>query len=278
MATAVWRTSARGGLRLAGAYRGDRRAQPATLDRARPLSELPVASEPAIQQRREDPVPRCRVLGETQQAIFHDGRALRKKRIVLTSFGSLGDRHPYIAVALGLQNRGHDNFISTSEYYPQKIEALGLDFHAVRPDLPYPPDLDFMHHVMDRHKGTEVVMRELMMPAVGHSYGNLLAAAEGADLLVSHPLTYATRLVAEKMALPWAPRVLQPILFMSVHNPPILPSAPRFSKFPRALGPSFHRHLYGFGKYRLRTWTQSWHALWAEIDLAQVAKSPTFEG
>jgi|SRR5579884_623618 len=59
-------------------------------------------------------------------------RAGFRRRIVLTTFGSLGDLHPYIAVALGLQARGHETVIATSSYYRQKIEALGIGFLAVR--------------------------------------------------------------------------------------------------------------------------------------------------
>jgi rhamnosyltransferase subunit B len=35
-----------------------------------------------------------------------------KKRIVPTTFGLLGDLHPYIAIAKGLQARGHDAVIA----------------------------------------------------------------------------------------------------------------------------------------------------------------------
>jgi UDP:flavonoid glycosyltransferase YjiC (YdhE family) len=41
------------------------------------------------------------------------GRA--RKRIVLTTVGSLGDLHPYIAIALGLKARGHDAVVATGE-------------------------------------------------------------------------------------------------------------------------------------------------------------------
>jgi hypothetical protein len=36
------------------------------------------------------------------------------QKIVLTTFGSLGDLHPYIALALGLQARGHETIIATT--------------------------------------------------------------------------------------------------------------------------------------------------------------------
>ena len=53
-------------------------------------------------------------------------------------------------------------------------------------------------------------------------YQDILAAAEGADLLVSHVLTYATRLVAEKLGIPWASAFLQPLGFFSAYDPPVL--------------------------------------------------------
>ena len=60
-------------------------------------------------------------------------------RVLLTTFGSLGDLHPYLAIALGLRARGHHPIIPTSPSYRQAVEALGLDFSPVRPDIaPYP--------------------------------------------------------------------------------------------------------------------------------------------
>jgi hypothetical protein len=56
------------------------------------------------------------------------------RRIVLTTFGSLGDLHPYIAVALGLRARGHEAVLATSACYRQKVEASGLGFRPLRPD------------------------------------------------------------------------------------------------------------------------------------------------
>ena len=59
----------------------------------------------------------------------------QSQRIVLTTFGSLGDLNPFIALARGLQARGHQPMIATSAYYRDVIQAAGISFHAVRPDL-----------------------------------------------------------------------------------------------------------------------------------------------
>lgn len=141
------------------------------------------------------------------------GASFRKLRIVLTTFGSLGDLHPFIAIALGLQARGHEAVIATSAVYRQKIEALGICFRAVRPDHSDPEtDSDWIRRIMDRRKGSEFVVREVLMSVLRESYKDTLEAAQGADLLLSHVLTYTTRLVAEKKGIlgrlvsssPWA--------------------------------------------------------------------------
>ena len=105
---------------------------------------------------------------------------LARRRIVLTTFGSLGDLHPYIAVALGLKERGYETVIATYGSYRQKIEALGIGFRAVQPDHPDPEaDPELMRRSMDRRTGSEFVIRQLMMSVLRESYEDTLAAAEG---------------------------------------------------------------------------------------------------
>ncbi|MGO9464981.1 MAG: glycosyltransferase [Isosphaeraceae bacterium] len=200
------------------------------------------------------------------------------RRIVLTTFGSLGDLHPYIALALGLQARGHEAIIATTRHYQQRIVARGIGFHDVRPDGPdLNADRHAMRRIMDSRKGTEFVVRELLMPVLRESYEDVLAAARGADLLVSHVLTYATRLVAEKTGIPWAGVFLQPLGFFSAYDPPVLPQIPFLSKL-RFLGPAFHRPLFWLAKRSCRSWAYPWHRLRAEIQLPPTSENPLFEG
>jgi UDP:flavonoid glycosyltransferase YjiC (YdhE family) len=200
------------------------------------------------------------------------------RRIVLTTFGSLGDLYPYLAIALGLQARGHEAVIATTRHYRQRIEARGVGFHAVRPDG---PDLDTdraaMRRIMDARRGTEYVVRDLLLPALRESYEDLLAATQGADLLVSHVLTYAARLVAEKHANPWASGFLQPLGFFSAYDPPVLPQMPWLARL-RFLGPVFHRPFFGLAKWSCRSWAAPWHALRAAIGLPPTSDHPLFEG
>jgi UDP:flavonoid glycosyltransferase YjiC (YdhE family) len=199
-------------------------------------------------------------------------------RIVLTTFGSLGDLHPYLALAGGLRVRGHEVVIATSGQYRERVEPLGLGFHAVRPDM---PDLaassELIRRIMDLRRGPETVIREFVMPALGQSCEDTLAAAEGADLLVSHPLTFTTRLVAEKRDIPWASSVLAPLSFFSAHDPPVLPALQVLS-WLRPLGPILHRPLLGLLKQTVRSWVKPWHRLRADLGLSAVRENPLFEG
>src|SRR6266581_9664881 len=83
------------------------------------------------------------------------------KRIVISTFGSFGDIHPYVAIALELKARGHRPSIATSEVYREKMDALGIEFHPVRPDMPsvdQPNEVArVVESVMDPKTGSEAV-------------------------------------------------------------------------------------------------------------------------
>jgi UDP:flavonoid glycosyltransferase YjiC (YdhE family) len=117
-------------------------------------------------------------------------------RIVVTTFGSLGDLHPYLAIALGLRARGHDVVVATGNCYRNKIEALGLGFAPVRPDSDWVADPEMMRRYSHPRWGL-IRVAQWQLRSLREAYEDTLAAAEGADLLVGNLAAYATRLVAE---------------------------------------------------------------------------------
>src|SRR6185295_5044977 len=136
------------------------------------------------------------------------------KRVVFTTWGSFGDLHPFMALALELQERGHSSVIATAPLYREKIEAEGIGFHPVRPDLP-PPDADssadVIRRVSNARWGPSYLFRELLVPHLRKTYADTLAAVTadgGADLLVSHQVPLTARLVAEKTNTKWISSVL----------------------------------------------------------------------
>ena len=76
---------------------------------------------------------------------------------------------------------------------------------------------------------------------------------------------------------PWASTFLQPLGLFSAYDPPVLPQAP-FLAALRFLGPAFHRALFRLAKWSVRSWSEPWHRLRAEIGLLPSSTSPLFEG
>src|SRR5580692_11711071 len=149
---------------------------------------------------------------------------MEPKHIVLATLGSLGDLHPTQALALGLQSRGHRVTIATQQMYRAKVEAEGARFHAIRPNLT-PDDREAMKLIMDARKGPEFLLKEMIFPQVRASYEDLMEAVRGADLLITHPITYAGPIVAEKTGIAWVSTVLAPLSFFSAYDPPVLAAA-----------------------------------------------------
>lgn len=186
-------------------------------------------------------------------------------RIVLATFGSLGDLHPYLALALELQRRGHTPVLATNGVYREKIAALGLEFHAVRPDVADFGDFgELMKKVADRRRGPEYVMREMIVPHLRASHEDLLAATEGADLLLSHILMYALPLVAEQRRIPWMGVALQPVVLWSAYDR-VVPMAEL--GFLRHLPPALFRLCRAPIRAMLNHWTRPVHQLRAELGL-----------
>lgn len=203
--------------------------------------------------------------------------AQRGKRIVLATFGSFGDLHPYIALGLGLKARGHTPVLATSEFYRAKVEGEGLGFHPVRPELPPESEArELVAKIMDPKGGQEFLLRKFLMPRIREQCEDLLAAARGADLLLSHPITYGAPLAAEKLGLLWVATALQPLIFISAYDPPVPPEHPWLIRLA-ALGPKVMGALLRMGKDRFRPWAEPVERLRAELGLPP-AGHPMFEG
>jgi len=195
-----------------------------------------------------------------------ENKIARPKRIVITALGSLGDLHPYIAIALGLAKRGHEPIIATAECYRKKIDALGLGFRPVRPDCEWVTDPQIMPRFMDLSWGLYRLATEFAMPAIRDTYGDLLVAAEGADLIVSQ-YGLAARLVAEKTGIAWASSIHIPMFFISPHDRPVLAEAPWLTRNLRWLGPAFWKPVYWCAKRASRPLGNPWHRLRKELGL-----------
>jgi rhamnosyltransferase subunit B len=191
------------------------------------------------------------------------------KRIVISTFGSFGDVHPYVAIALELKRRGHTPVIATSEVYREKMQSAGIELHAVRPDMPSydQPDelIRIVEPIMDPQEGGYKVM-ELLLPHLRDIYEDLDTAADGADLLLTHPLPLLGPIVAQLRKLPWISSVLAPASFLSVYDPIVPPQWPALYRLMR-LSPWVGRSVMALATKKLDQVMQPVYEFRAELGL-----------
>jgi UDP:flavonoid glycosyltransferase YjiC (YdhE family) len=197
------------------------------------------------------------------------------RRVLITSWGSFGDVYPYVGLGLALARRGDQVALAVPTLYREIVEREGLEFCQVGPEID-PGDRATIARVMDPATGPRAIICDLLMPALRPTYAALESAARGADMIVSHPITFAAPLLAAKRDLPWASTVLAPLSFFSVTDFPVLPNAPDMARLYR-LGPSFTRLLGRIGRRATRSWTKPVDQLRADLGLPRVG-DPLFEG
>jgi rhamnosyltransferase subunit B len=170
----------------------------------------------------------------------------------MAAFGSLGDLHPFVALALELRERGHQVSFATLEYYREKLETLGFEFHPTRPNIS-PDNVELAKDLMDLKKGTERLLRDFLLPTLPETYEDLLIAAKDADLIVTGEVVFAAPLVAEKLNKRWVSTSLAPSSFLSPYDPLVPPTAQWLGKL-RFLGPTYHKILFAALKYSVDSW------------------------
>lgn len=196
-------------------------------------------------------------------------------KIVIATFGSLGDLHPVMAVGLELRARGHEVVVASSAVYAEKVRAAGLGFHPLRPDIPR-DEPSTIAYMLDAKKGPERLLREYLMPALRDQYDDLADATRGADLMVASELVYAAPLVAETTSVRWATHALAPLSFFSSYDPPITPNHPEAALLYR-FGPRVVRMMFRGGRLLTNRWMRELYALRRELGLGR-GPHPVFEG
>lgn len=183
---------------------------------------------------------------------------LKSPRFLLTSFGSEGDLLPMVALAQALNERGAGAVLGSSLNYRDKVESYGVNFVPLRPNM---PDLavrsDLAAQLLDPKAGARNIIELMVMKHLADSYDDTLAvASQGFDAVVSSCLAMATPLVAQKLGLPWASAVYQPMALMSAYDPPILPMVRWMDGLHGwgSLGVAVRKRFFDYGKRSVRPW------------------------
>ena len=205
-------------------------------------------------------------------------RVPSRKRIVLATYGSPGDLLPFLAIGAVLRARGHDAVVATSQRYRETVLAAGLGFAAVRPDRSEGQrDPDYLDRLWRDRQSPEHLFQAMFLPALRESLEDVLGVVDGADLVVSHTLTAAAPLAAEAKGVPWVSTVMQPMGYLSAHEPPVI-GAPWIAAALRAVGPRVAAHGLGLARRLTALWVDDWRQLRVELGLPRVTAHPLWEG
>jgi rhamnosyltransferase subunit B len=202
-------------------------------------------------------------------------------RIVLSTWGSLGDLHPYLALAVELTRRGHRAVVASLPVWREPVEHAGVEFHPVGPDIPADDDAarELVRRVLDARDGPKYLFEQVLGPSTREAYEALLAgvrAEGGADLLVTHQLPLVGPIVAEVTGVRWVSAVVQPLAFLSAFDPSTPPQAPWLQPI-LALHPSIARLVHHAARRVTAPWMRSTRQFRQELGLPAGA-SPIFEG
>ncbi len=196
-------------------------------------------------------------------------------KIVFAVIGSLGDMHPMNALGIELKKRGHHVIFAAMEFYREKIEMLGFEFRPLRPHLD-PHDKELARRLMDAKKGSELLLRELILPNLRPMYDDLLAAVGDADLLISTEVVFAAASVAEKTGIKWITTTLAPGTFLSAYDPFVPPTA-LWLRHLRFLGSAFHGAMFSLVRRLIDSWFAPYREFRRELGLSE-SGNPLFEG
>jgi rhamnosyltransferase subunit B len=204
------------------------------------------------------------------------------KRIVFTTWGSFGDLHPFMALALELRRRGHQPAIATVPVYREYVEAAGVEALPLRPTVTmddYGETQDLIRRVLDPADGPRFLFREVFGPALQDTYDDTLNAVTsggGADLVVSHQVPLMTPLVVRKTAVRWASAVLLPMGFLSKYDPATAAQAP-WMRTIADLHPILGSAYNALARAISNQWLKEFYRFRAQLGLDD-GTSPVFEG
>lgn len=111
--------------------------------------------------------------------------------ITLLAYGSQGDVQPYVALALALKARGHCPRLAAPENFKDFVEGFNLDYVPLAGDTKaLLENKQAMHMIWKgRNYGFFSAMRRIMKPWSELYADSILRAVQGADVVLSSPMT-----------------------------------------------------------------------------------------
>ncbi len=147
----------------------------------------------------------------------------KRMRFLLSSWGSYGDLHPFLALGHGLQARGHEVTLVGHPDWAADTATAGIRFVSTGE----PPRDDFIRDhpdVLSMKWGGLVSLHTLVHQAIAPGFdptmAALLAEAPNHDAIIAHHFTFPAPIVAELTGLPFATVSLAPGVVPSAYSLP----------------------------------------------------------
>ncbi len=199
-------------------------------------------------------------------------------KILLTTYGSYGDLYPFIAMGKALIEFGHQVTLVTHFEYQEIVERFGIQFIGMKPsEKDFGSEEIWLAKVHDPDKGSNYLINDIILPYLEESYKLLELEIIKYDLVISHFLTFAAPLVAEKYKVPWLSCILQPSIFMSAYDIPALGYLKYIPKF-KFLSPIYLKVLYPFIFNSINKYLKPVAQLRLKIGLPSANKNLLFGG
>src|SRR5262249_13831563 len=155
-------------------------------------------------------------------------------RVLLIPFGSAGDVHPFVGMGLALRRRGHDVTVITSAYFEELVRRVGLNMVPLGTAQEF---LESLHHPDAWHpRRAFAFIARYILKALPMVYDAVAARyVPGETVVAAGSLAFGARIAQEKLGVPLVTVHLQPGLFRSVYQSPVLPGIYLPDWYPRSL-------------------------------------------
>ena len=142
---------------------------------------------------------------------------MNSRRIMVIPFGSVGDVHPFVGVALALQRRGHDISVMANPHFEPLLDRVGLRLVPIGTAEEYRTVLEHPD-LWHPRRGFRVLAGELQRHGARTLRLLQSPAGAGTPLLVAPGAVFGARIAHEALGFPLVTMHLQPTSLVSAYD------------------------------------------------------------
>jgi rhamnosyltransferase subunit B len=133
-------------------------------------------------------------------------------RIVITTFGSIGDLNPFIALGFALRSNEHAVLFAVEANFEQRLRSLGFPVRVLTGDQAEALG-SYRHQIFNSDQALtslKLLVDRYILPTLPVKVAELREICQEADLLISVASLFAASIVAEMLHIPWIAVILTP--------------------------------------------------------------------